>query len=171
MAKSLPVVMSHRRLQSRFGVVIGFAVSLGGCKALAQPPSIDGRWLSGDGERVVEIGPCVKGGETRCGTVIWLQSPTDTDGIPVKDTANPDPALKRRPICGLQVVGGFSASDRGGWSGQIYDIDTGQSRRGELRLESDSLRVHFDQETLDTQGDAGQVWARMTRLFARCSPR
>lgn len=171
MARSSPVVMSHCRFQSRFGVVFGLAVSLAGCKALALPPSIDGRWLSGDGERVVEIGPCANGGEARCGTVIWLQSPTDTDGIPVKDAANPDPVLKRRPICGLQVVSDLSASDHGGWSGLVYDIDTGLSRRGELRLESGSLRVHFDPETLAAQGDAGQVWARMTRLFARCSPR
>ena len=72
------------------------AFCLAGCSASAQSPSIDGRWLSGDGERVVEVGPCGPGATMRCGTIIWLQSPTDSDGIPVKDIANADPLADQR---------------------------------------------------------------------------
>ncbi len=174
MAAVFPLQEQHVTQRSKYhrlccATVLAFC--LAGLGAPAQSQSIDGRWLSGDGERVVEIVPCDGGAPVRCGAVVWLQSPTDSQGVPVKDIANADPGLRRRPVCGLQVVSGFIPSDSGEWRGQIYDIDTGQIRRGELKLESYSLRIGFDPETSDTQGIAGQVWARMPRPFARCSPR
>lgn len=147
------------------------AFCLAGCSASAQSPSIDGSWLSGDGERVVEVGPCGPGATMRCGTIIWLQSPTDSDGIPVKDIANADPALRRRSICNLEVLTGLSPADQGSWGGQVYDPDAGRTRRGELKLRSDTLRLNFAEETPDTQAARDQVWTRMPRPFARCSPR
>jgi uncharacterized protein (DUF2147 family) len=161
------------RQASRWGclwLALGW-LCFAGCAASGQTVPIDGRWLNADGERVVEIGPCLPGVQVRCGTVIWLQSPTDTDGIPLKDTANADPVLRRRAICGLQVMTGLTERPNGIWNGEIYDIDAGRIRRGELKLESEVLRLNFASEAPDLQAVSDQVWGRTLRLFARCSPR
>ena len=155
----------------RLAPVLAAAFCLTGWGARAQSPSIDGRWLSSNGERVVEIAACENGAAGRCGTVIWLRSPTDTSGVPIKDIANSNAVLKRRPICELQILTEFSSSVSGGWSGQIYDLDEGRTTRGVLKLEGDVLVLNFDRETPDSQAVIAQVWSRMSRPFARCSPR
>ena len=68
-----------------------------------------GRWYAEGGAAVVEIAPC---GDALCGRVVWLHSPLDEDGCELRDKNNPAPALRKRPVVGLQILGGLVASDQ-----------------------------------------------------------
>src|SRR5437870_10930939 len=76
---------------------------------LAASPEPVGRWYAEGGAAVVEIALC---GDALCGRVVWLHSPLDEDGCELRDKNNPDPALRNRPVVGLQILGGLVASDQ-----------------------------------------------------------
>ncbi len=42
-----------------------------------------------------------------CGRIVWLQHARDSAGRPASDNNNPDPASRRRPLCGLTVLRGL----------------------------------------------------------------
>lgn len=104
----------------------------------AGPDGILGIWKTELDESKVEIYRC---GEMFCGTIIWLKNPNYTDsrdgavGTPVIDRKNPDPALRSRPIIGLQVMDGFSKLDDNTWgNGTCYDPKSGKTYRGKIHL-------------------------------------
>jgi uncharacterized protein (DUF2147 family) len=101
-----------------------------------------GQWYAEGGAAVVEITPC---GDALCGRVVWLHSPLDEDGCELRDKNNPDPALRNRPVVGLQILGGLVASDHKpvSWTGgTIYDPVSGMTYRCRLELDGhDRLRL------------------------------
>jgi uncharacterized protein (DUF2147 family) len=59
--------------------------------------------------------------------VVWLSEPIDrTTGQPKTDKRNPDPNQRARPLLGLQVGDGLTASGPNQWSGAIYNADDGR---------------------------------------------
>ena len=97
-----------------------------------------GAWNTDKDESKVEIYRC---GAKICGKIIWLQRPVYTDdtegapGTPVVDRYNPDPALRRRPLIGLQVLDGFSQAGEQTWgNGTCYDPKSGNTYRGKFHL-------------------------------------
>ncbi len=90
--------------------------------------NLDGFWIDSDGEVILEIGPC---GEARCGKVAWLRQPLGPDGRALTDYRNPDPTLRHRPVCGLEVVSGFKKKADESWGGgTVYVSDQGASFSG-----------------------------------------
>lgn len=81
--------------------------------------------------------------EKICGKIIWLNELNyvhDSDG-PVGttkvDRKNPDPALRSRPILGLQVMEGVTATGKDSWGGgTCYDPQTGKSYKCKMTLVS-----------------------------------
>ena len=56
-------------------------------------------------------------------------------GTPKVDRKNPDPALRNRPIIGLQVVEGVTATGDNRWeNGSCYDPESGNTYRCKMRL-------------------------------------
>ncbi len=100
----------------------------------AQP--ITGRWLTEDRSAIVEIGRC---GATVCGRIarVLIARPN----APTTDAANPDAALRNRPIVGLPILTGFT--DGGGdWRGRIYDPRRGKTYKSIVSRQPDgSLKV------------------------------
>src|SRR5262245_64477093 len=98
------------------------AVGLGlAVRASAASPV--GLWYAEGGAAQVAIEPC---GDDLCGRVVWLRSPFDDDGCDLRDRHNPDPALRRRPVMGLDVLHGLKHQAGGTWgSGSIYDPGSG----------------------------------------------
>jgi len=93
-----------------------------------------GRWYAEGGAAEVRIAPCA---EALCGTVAWLRSPFDDHGCELRDTHNPDPALRARPIVGLQVLSALrpSPDDSTSWNhADIYDSSSGRTYRCTMRL-------------------------------------
>ena len=98
--------------------------------APAQAQSALGVWLTDDGDALVEIGSC---GAALCGRIVWMRDPPALD-----DRHNPDPALRARPLCGLEILAGFAADGEGRWSGgRVYDPKTGSTYRGTITLDAD----------------------------------
>jgi hypothetical protein len=44
-----------------------------------------------------------------CGRIVWLLRPRTPAGQPDVDRLNPDPALRKRPLCGLTIHLGTAA--------------------------------------------------------------
>ncbi|MDP1960738.1 MAG: DUF2147 domain-containing protein [Reyranella sp.] len=100
------------------GIVIAPAAS-------AEVPQ--GIWLI-DGKAAVQIFDC-KG--LLCGRILWLQAPDDPEGQLKRDKNNPDPALRHRELCGLNVIWDLRPAGpdqwEGGWfyypaSGKTYNV-------------------------------------------------
>lgn len=101
--------------------------------AVAAP--VTGRWVTEEGDSIVEIATC--GGQV-CGRVARILKPV---AGPATDRNNRDPALRMRPLIGLPILSGFT--ERGAqWIGTIYDPRSGKSYRSKLARNSDgSLKV------------------------------
>ena len=88
-----------------------------------------GLWESGESH--IEIYHC---GELLCGRIAALDEPLDKDGNPKLDDNNPDPALRTRPILGMDLIADFSRkSDRKWVNGTIYD----PARRQDVQVQDD----------------------------------
>lgn len=108
-------------------------VAMASAAEAAEP--IAGRWITDDGKAVVTIGRC---GALTCGRITRILAPTP-NGPPV-DERNPDPALRRRPILGLEVLSGFT--DRGtDWRGRIYDPEAGKWYKAIVSREAGGLKA------------------------------
>jgi uncharacterized protein (DUF2147 family) len=99
-------------------------------------PTPIGTWYVEGGAAKVGIEPC--DGGTLCGRVLWLRSPFDENGCPLRDTHNPDPALRDREVEGLEVLRGLRAGEAGTWTdGTIYDPASGYTYRCQLTFDGD----------------------------------
>lgn len=99
-----------------------------------------GIWKTEKDESKVEIFQC---GEKICGKIVWLKNPKYTDsndgqvGTPIIDRNNPDPALRSRPLIGLQIMDGFTELGDNTWgNGTCYDPKSGKTYRGKIHLAS-----------------------------------
>jgi uncharacterized protein (DUF2147 family) len=136
-------------------------------KSLAQPAPIPlaGIWYDDTGDGAVEISQC---GERLCGRIVWLKNPVDKGGQPLTDGLNPKPDHRKRPVCGLQVIGDLKPQSNGAWdAGWIYDPKEGKSYDVELKLRApDRLQVmgyigtKFLSETF--------IWTRAPAELKRC---
>jgi len=131
----------------------------------APPEDITGIWLTQEGEGAIEIRPC---GEQRCGRIAWMKDSKDKDGQAPTDRNNPNPALRSRRICGLQIISGLQPQRDGSWAqGRVYDPDTGQTFDMEIRRET--------AETVKATGYMGlklfgrtMEWRRAPKNLVRC---
>ena len=118
-------------------------------------PPIAGTWLSGDGDGWIEI--TVE--EDDLSGVI-KGSPNADDDRPDKDEKNPDPALRDRPLIGLELFGNFSYNGDGRWSGgTIYDPNSGKTYR--------CIITWVDQNTLKVRGYIGVPMLGRTETWRR----
>lgn len=100
-----------------------------------------GRWATPGVSAVVELTHCGDAA-TLCGTIRWLWDAVDDKGRPRLDANNTDPSLRTRPIVGLSILSGLKPRGDGGWSGQIYNPEDGQTYRATLRrVGADRLEV------------------------------
>lgn len=127
---------------------------------------LDGFWMDSDGEVILEIRPC---GAARCGKVAWLKQPLGPDGRALRDYRNPDPALQRRPVCGLEVVSGFRKQPDGTWGeGTVYVSDMGTSYSGYAQiLSSDQIKVTG--YVGFTIFGVSEIWSKVSGPFEHCS--
>lgn len=113
-----------------------------GPAAAAIPPDVVGVWVDHTQQGAVEIKPC---GDKLCGYVVWMQKPVDDKtGKPLTDAQNPDPARRRTPMCGLQIIGDVAPAKNGrgyenGWiynpeDGGRYDVDVKPKSRDQITV-------------------------------------
>jgi uncharacterized protein (DUF2147 family) len=106
----------------------------------ATPDGVLGIWKTDGGDSQLELFKC---GDKVCGKIVWLKVPKyiDSEDGPVGktkfDRKNPNPALRNRPILGLQVATGFTAKGDNRWgNGTSYNPETGKSYKSKLFLAS-----------------------------------
>lgn len=123
--------------------------------AHADPTSVNGIWLSADGDGLIEI---LLDGENLTGTI--LGSPNEDPDRPDTDIYNPDPKLRDRALIGLNIFSGFNYDGDGKWSGGfIYDPNSGKTYRAKLKLVS--------QDTLKLRGYIGISLLGRTETWKR----
>lgn len=111
------------------------------------PAAADGRvvgeWITQAQSARVAIAPCSRDPALLCGRIAWLARPLGVDGAPASDRKNPNPALRTRPLLGVELIRGFRPADAGKWrGGTIYDPDSGRTYDAQLRLTGpDTLEV------------------------------
>ncbi len=94
---------------------------------------IVGTWQTGDGQARIRIERCAA---MICGRIVWLRDPIDrATGRPQIDDKNHDPAKRRRPIMGLQILT-MRPGANAGWSGSIYNADDGNTYAANISAQS-----------------------------------
>ncbi len=98
---------------------------LGALLAAAPDPGAEaaiGRWKTETRGGIVEIQRC---GASICGRIVTSELlRTQPD---LKDSKNPDPAQRNRPLKGLLILSGFTASGNAWTGGSIYKADDGKT--------------------------------------------
>jgi uncharacterized protein (DUF2147 family) len=124
----------------KFIVMCAVLFLSGSAAFAASPGGVLGIWKITGGDSQLELFRC---GEKICGKIIWLKSPKYIDskygpvGTIKVDRKNPNPALRKRSIIGLQVMQGFTATGDNRWgSGTCYNPENGKSYKSNMHLES-----------------------------------
>lgn len=91
--------------------------------AEARVPS--GVWLWDNGDAAVEFHAC---GASLCARIVWVKEETAPGAGVMLDARNPDAALQRRRVCGLDYITGLTSTDGQAWKkGRIYDYHSGKT--------------------------------------------
>jgi uncharacterized protein (DUF2147 family) len=120
-----------------------------------------GLWLNHTGKGAIETYLC---GSSLCGRIVWLKEPNFENGKPKHDGHNPDPAKRKRMVCGLTTLWGLKRT-QGGWGdGQAYNPEEGKTYSVSVRADGDQLKVTgsvlFFSKTV--------VWKRIRGQLQRC---
>jgi uncharacterized protein (DUF2147 family) len=104
-------------------VLIGVIASAPGAGAASE---LTGHWATKDGEALLDLR--ATGGSVR----VVLQAvaaplPPASSGAPELDHRNPDEALRRRPLAGLELGVLEVEADRRRWRGRLYDPASGET--------------------------------------------
>ena len=123
--------------------------------AVARAETPLGMWETGESH--IEIYNC---GDLLCGRIAALDEPLDAEGKPKIDTQNPDPALRTRPILGMDLIAGFSRKSDTKWvKGTIYDPRDGKTYKCRMTLKKDG--------TLEVRGYVGLAMFGKTVVWTR----
>jgi uncharacterized protein (DUF2147 family) len=140
---------------------------LGALALTAQPAGVLGDWQDPTGS-VIHIGRC--GGQV----CLWLLA-LSPSAPAATDIHNPDPSLRSRALCGLEIGSGFTLRDPDhAAGGSLYDPKTGKTYHGSMTavaIEGTSERAR-----LELRGYVGiplfgesQTWIRPSAPVKTCS--
>ncbi len=98
-----------------------------------KPDAVLGKWINSTREAHIDI---TKKGEKYFGKIVWLKDPKDEKGNIKTDYQNPNPALRSKPIVGLEIIKDFVYQD-GKWTdGKIYDPKSGKTYSCNMSIRS-----------------------------------
>ena len=119
-------------------LILSILLGLARTPALAQSPRASdaiGFWLEKTQGWVVETAPC-QNGNGLCGTLVSYRDDADMANVSL-DAHNPDPSKRTKPLCGIQLLGGFTPTKgrEGEWeNGWVYATDSGKTYTGEAQM-------------------------------------
>lgn len=96
------------------------AASLSSAAFAADPTGI---WAKDDGSAKLEVTKCGRG---LCSKIVWLATPTDARGKPLRDARNEDASLRDRPIMGLSLFSRMAPAGPNAWVGNVYNPEEGR---------------------------------------------
>ena len=112
--------------------------------SVAAPPAFAaeapfGHWLTEKKGVIVNLYDC---DGAVCGRTVWLKKMTFKDGRPRLDAKNPDPSLRDRHWCGIEVITGVKPVSATEWEGgEVYDPKTGQTFDFDMEQRGDTMKV------------------------------
>jgi uncharacterized protein (DUF2147 family) len=119
-------------------VLIAAFTLLAATRAAAEAAIPQGVWLI-DGKAAVQIYGCAG---LMCGRILWLNVPRNALGQLDRDKHNPDPALRKRQLCGLTMLWNLHPAGLNRWKdGWFYNPDDGRAYRVSAQLKSDDVIV------------------------------
>lgn len=142
-------------------VVLALAIA-----GAARADGIEGVWLTGKKAVGVELYPC---GGTTCGKIVWLAKPRWSEGTLKRDERNPDPALRDRPWCGIEVITGLRRNGAAWEGGSFYYPKDGKSFDLEIRENGDGtlkVRAYLGVKLLGKT----ETWTRPEGALPGCEP-
>jgi len=102
--------------------------------AQGQQPEITGQWIEPTGS-AIRIDYC---GTQLC---MWVVAISPKAPAPF-DVYNPDPAKRKRSLCGLEIGRGFTLRTPGeAREGTLYDPKSGKTYHGQLKLNGNMLEL------------------------------
>ena len=123
----------------------------------AAEQTIEGTWLSADGEGLIEIRITDAG---PIGLIAGSALDPEHKKPQRRDDLNPDPALRERPLLGLTIMTSFKADGDSRWKGgSVYDPNSGKTYKCKLNL--------IDANTLEVRGYIGVPWLGRTETWTR----
>ncbi len=132
----------------------------------AERADFTGVWMTDKGDGATEIRPC--GEQQLCGYIHSILAVPDPS-LPVRDNRNEKAELRKRPLCGLQIMGGLKKVSSDAWGdGWVYDPETGKSYSVEITLGGKTLAVRGYIGT-KLLGKTVQ-WSRAASAPRKCSP-
>ncbi len=121
------------------------------------PSGVLGNWMAKSEKIAIEIYRCEK---YLCGKIIWVIKPYRNNGEFKRDKHNPDPALRQRGYCGIEVVRGLRGKNDRVWrGGKIYDPKRGNTFDLDIALRDDGrleLRAYLGFRFLGKS----EIWTR-----------
>lgn len=119
------------------------ALWLATAPASAAAPGADvlGLWLTEKKLLLIDIYRCE---DRLCGRIAWLGKPRrKSTGELRRDRKNPDPALRDRPWCGIEVIWGLKEDGAGWRGGTFYTPKEGATYSVDITPQHDgTLKVH-----------------------------
>lgn len=108
---------------------------------MAASDDIVGVWYDQVKDAKIDVFKC---GDKYCGKLVWLREPNyppgskeGTPGTPKLDNNNPDPALRKAPRLGLEIVKDFQFAGDSLWkNGTVYDPKSGKTYSGKITMVS-----------------------------------
>lgn len=130
--------------KAALGGALVLSATVSGGEPWAPVKDVLGPWLTEKKGAVIEIYEC---GEVQdrelCGRIAWLRKPYTDEGGLKRDPENPDPSLRARPLCGIEVFTGLKRSDGNTWSfGRVYNPKDGNQYRAYLDVKNDGT-IHI----------------------------
>jgi uncharacterized protein (DUF2147 family) len=114
--------MKHRAFAPALGALAAIFMAAGvPSHASAADPS--GIWAKDDGSAKMEVKKCGRG---ICSKIVWLRSPEDSRGRPLRDARNENASMRDRPIMGLPLFVNMVAIDSNAWQGSVYNPEEGK---------------------------------------------
>ena len=104
---------------------LGTLLGLAGSANAASAPG-EGYWYSDHEESIIKVHPCNETGPAYCGTLVWIKEPLESDGSPKLDKLNLDPALKGKPMIGVNVFYNMKVDDDH-LKGKAYNPESGKT--------------------------------------------
>lgn len=100
----------------------------------AASPALFGDWTTADGS-VVRTFPCA---DTLCIKIVTI-----TPSAPgTLDHNNPDPTLRSRSLCNLEIGSTFNLTgDSEATGGRLYDPESGKTYKGNISLKGDTMKL------------------------------
>ena len=126
------------------------------------PPGMLGHWVNDKKLLVVEVYQCE---DNLCARIIWYAKSYRRSGEFKRDKKNPDPALRERGWCGIEVITGLKRKRDDYWrNGRFYYPKKGKSYDIDMKLNGDDnldMRVYLGIRLLGitetwTRPDPGQ---------------